>query len=68
MWGGRFLQRVCTELFPIVTVGVDEVGDLLKSSECNGLLEGGVWGVGVEFITVDAIIANKVGDCTESLK
>jgi len=38
---------------------VDEVGNLLKSLECDGVLEGGVWRVGVEFIPVVAIVAKK---------
>ena len=51
-----------------MAAGVDEVGDLLKILECDGLLEGVVWWVGVEFIPVSAIVANKVGDSAEGVK
>ena len=46
---------------------MDEVGDLLKILGCDGLLEGVVWWVGVEFIPVGAIVANKVGNCVEGM-
>ena len=68
MWDKRFLHCIHAELFPIIAIGVDEVGNLLKSLECDGVLEGGVWRVGVEFIPVVDIVANKVGDCVEGLK
>ena len=69
MWGGRFLQRVYTEFFPVKAVGVNEVGDFLKNLECDGLLEGVLWRVGVvEFIPANAVAVNKVGDCAEGLK
>ena len=40
----------------------------MKILECDGLLEGVVWWVGVEFIPVSAIVANKVGDCAKGVK
>ena len=47
---------------------MDEVGDLLKILGCDGLLEGVVWWVDVEFIPVEVIVANKVGDCAKGVK
>ena len=68
MWDGGSLQRVYSDFFPIATVVVDEVSDLLESLECDGMLKGGVWGVGVEISPVIAIVADKVCDCAEDLK
>ena len=56
------MQHFYAEFFPIVTVVVDEVSDLLECLECDGMLKGGKWGVDVEIFPVVAIVADKVGD------
>ena len=67
-WGEVVLQRrICAEFVPLEAVVVDEGGDILESLKCDGMCEGGVWGVGVEAFPVVAIVANKVGDCAEDL-
>ena len=62
------LQCICAEFVPIATVVVNEGSYLLESLDCDGMLEGGVRGVGVEGIPVITIVADKVGDCAEGLK
>ena len=47
---------------------MDEGSDLLESLECDGMLECGVGGVGVESFPVVTVVADKVGDCAEGLK
>ena len=47
---------------------MNEGSDLLESLECDGMLECGVRGVGVEGFPVVTVVADKVGDCAEGLK
>jgi hypothetical protein len=46
---------------------VDEGGDVLESLKCDGVCDGGVWGVGMEAFPVVAIVANEVGDRAKDL-
>ena len=46
---------------------MDEGSDILESLKCDGMCNGGVWGVGVEAFPVVAIVVNEVGDCAEDL-
>ena len=67
-WGEVVLQRrVCAEFVPIKAVVVDEGGDVLESLKCDGVGNGGVWGVGMEAFPVVTIVANEVGDRAEDL-
>ena len=60
-------RRICAEFVPIEAVVVDEGGDVLESLKCDGVCDGGVWGVGMEAFTVVAIVANEVDDCAKDL-
>ena len=61
------MQCVYAESIPIATVVVVEGSDLLESLECDGMLKGGGWGVGVEVFPVITIVTDKVGDRAEDL-
>ena len=59
--------RIGAEFVPVEAVVVDEGGDVLESLKCDGVCDGGVWGVGMEAFPVVAIVANEVGDHAKDL-
>ena len=73
LWGRGFSGRVffaascCAKFVPIEAVVEDKGGDVLESLKCDGMCDGGLWGVGMEAFPVGAIVADEVGDRAEDL-